>query len=217
MKIRTNAKTDALHDFQVENKLTPLQCVEKAKDQCAVFYARYRDSNASVMSITEAAKEIGCPRHIISAMVQAGHAWSTFALFQTPRRAYKARIVNVDKCRDVLEKRTRPPRASSEPGDRPPANMFPISVLAKEMAMNPSTLFAWVKRHELRADLYVSETSSGRNAIQWHADRNEAHALLRAKLADVRYGKAMRCVLSTPVTPLISELWGLPLDPEPVS
>lgn len=211
------AKTDAFHDIRVENALTPEQCREKAKDQCAVFYARYRDSNPAVMSITEAAEEIGCPRHIISAMASAGHTWSTFALFKTDRRAYKAKIVNVDRCREVLRARhIRSPRAPKEIAELPPANMIRISVLAKEMAMNPNTLFVWVKRKEIKAKKYISETRKGRNALQWHADRNEAHALLITKLA-CRYGKPLRRILSTPVTPLIAELWGLPLDPEPVS
>lgn len=211
------AKTDALHDFQVENALTPEQCREKAKDQCAVFYARYRDKNPAVMSITEAAKEIGCPRHIISAMAQAGHTWSVLAQFKQGNRAYKARIVNVDKCREVLNKRARrSPKAPKEKSERPPANMIKISVLAKQIAMNPNTLFVWVKRKEVKAAKYISETRKGRNALQWHADRNEVIALFRTKRA-CPYGKPLRRILSTPVTPLIARLWGLPLDPEPVS
>lgn len=82
--------------------------------------------------------------------------------------------------------------------------------------MNPNTLFVWVKREEVKAKKYISETRKGRNALQWHADRNEAQALLIKKLA-CRYGKPLRRILSVPVTPLIAELWGLPLDPGPVS
>jgi hypothetical protein len=192
---------------------------KKAKSQAARLLSIVRKRAAKsaalddgMISITDAAKEIGVPRYRIATLADTGKVQAPFRWFTKRGRTYKARVVDVDACRVALEKketwkRKRRERAKKRGNfEKPPPGVTALRDVSRATAINHNTLLAWVHKRELISKKYVTHRPGIRCGWEWYVVLDDVIALFKKKRAE-RSRNNFKRVESLQVTPAIRELW----------